>query len=100
MIGEGGIGPVRPGNGVADAAGPVQPDRLEQASRDFEAILIQEMLKAMRETVPEGGLLDAGRSEEMFSAMLDDQVARSAASRSEGSLAAALYRQLRGGGPS
>lgn len=86
-------------SGVSAAqAGPAQAspeqDRLKQATRDFEAVFIQQMLKAMRDTVPDGGLLDAGRSEEMFTALLDEHVATNAADRAHGSLADALYRQL------
>lgn len=77
------------GSGAKDA-------RLRSATKEFEAVFIQEMLKAMRETVPEGGLLDAGRSEEMFTALLDQHVADTAAERAEGSLADALYRQFAG----
>jgi Rod binding domain-containing protein len=50
----------------------------------------------MRDTVPEGGLLDAGRSEEVFTGLLDQHIASVAATRSGGSLADALYRQFVG----
>ncbi len=80
---------------ISGESGPA-PDRLRQATRKFEAVFIQEMLKAMRDTVPEGGLLDAGRSEEVFTSLLDQHIAEVAATRSSGSLADALYRQFVG----
>jgi Rod binding domain-containing protein len=49
----------------------------------------------MRETVPEGGALDGGAGEEVFSSMLDERMSELAASRQEHGLGAALFRQLR-----
>lgn len=78
-----------------DRPSRAQPaDRLDAATREFEAVLLQEMFKVMRETVPEGGLLDGGQGEQMFTSLLDDFIAREAARRAEGGLAAALYRQF------
>lgn len=91
-----GAGPAAAGMRPAETAGGANHERLRRATKQFEAVFIQEMLKAMRETVPEGGLLDAGRSEEMFTALLDQHVADTAADRAEGSLADALYRQFAG----
>jgi flagellar protein FlgJ len=71
-------------------------DRLRAATRDFEAVFVQEMFKAMRSTVPDGGLLDAGRSEEIFTGLLDEHVAGLTARRDGSGLADALYRQLTG----
>lgn len=86
------------GIGVGEQAGAAgsREARLRRATRDFEAVFIQQMLKALRETVPEGGLVDGGRSEEMFTALLDEHVATVAADRAQGSLADALYRQFAG----
>jgi Rod binding domain-containing protein len=78
------------------ASAPGGGDRLKETTREFEAVFMQEMLKAMRDTVPESGLLDGGRSEEIFTAMLDEHVARLSAGRSEGGLGAALYRRFGG----
>lgn len=97
-------GAARPilGSEVEDPRGPLRADRsdrearLRQATKEFEAVFIQEMLKAMRSTVPEGGLVDAGQSEDMFTALLDEHVARAAGERSQRGLADALYRQFVG----
>lgn len=84
-----------PGGGrSAMETGGSREDRLKTATREFESVFVQEMLKAMRATVPDGGLLDAGRSEEVFTSLLDEHVASAAAARSEGGLAEALYRQF------
>ncbi len=86
--------------GVPEVTGSPAPGpgserfRLHAATVDFEAVFIQEMLKVMRSTVPEGGLLDGGRGEEMFTAMLDEHVSRVAAERGRHSLADTLYRRF------
>ena len=77
-----------------EGGGGSENERLRAATRDFEAVFIQQMLKAMRETVPDGGLLDAGTSEEIFSGLLDEHLAGLSAERGSGGLADALYRQF------
>ena len=92
------VGGIGPGTGGAGPLknGSSRSDTLKQVARDFEAVFLQQMLKAMRETVPEGGLIDMGRSEEMFTGLLDEHIANVAADRSERGIGAALYRQLVG----
>ncbi|MGI6550224.1 MAG: rod-binding protein [Syntrophomonadales bacterium] len=69
--------------------------RLMQACRDFEAIFLGELLKSMRKTVPQGGLLENSFGQDVFQSMLDDEYAQSMAlSRSTG-LAEILFQQLR-----
>jgi Rod binding domain-containing protein len=48
----------------------------------------------MRETVPEGGALDGGAGEEIFSGLLDSRIAELAAAQQHGGVGDALYRQL------
>lgn len=69
--------------------------RLRQAARQMEGVFVQQLLKAMRETVPDEGLARGGMGEEIFTALLDQQVADTAAGRWERGLGMALYRQLR-----
>lgn len=57
---------------------------------------MQELLKAMRETVPKEGVLEGGQGEDIFSSMFDEHIADVAARRSGGALANALVRQLAG----
>lgn len=66
---------------------------LAQAARQFEAVFLQTMLKAMRESVPRAGMLDsdAGR---MYEGLLDQQLAQVLANRAGTGLAAELERQL------
>ena len=57
-------------------AGDRDPERLRKACADFEALLIQKLFQTMRAAVPKSGLVDAGPAEDIYTAMLDQQVAR------------------------
>lgn len=73
------------------------PDARLRATADlFEGVFYQELFKAMRETVPESGLT-GGDSQAIFSSMMDQHVAESAAQRATDGLGEALYHRLRGG---
>ena len=49
--------------------------RLRQSSRDLEGVFVEQLFKAMRETVPENSLLSGGAGEEMFTSMMDSHLA-------------------------
>ena len=66
--------------------------RLKAATDALEGTFYQELFKAMRESVPESGLLDGGSGEDAFTAMLDQHLADVQASRSEGGIGQALYQ--------
>jgi flagellar protein FlgJ len=72
-----------------------QREALREASRQFEAVFLNQMLKAMRETVGDGGLIKKSQGEEVFQGMLDEEWSKSLAGRhgSRG-LNEVLYRQL------
>ncbi|MCJ8501282.1 rod-binding protein [Desulfatitalea alkaliphila] len=69
--------------------------QLERTCQDFEALFIQHMMQQMRRTVPEGDLFGGGRAEEMYTAMLDSEMAQSIARHRGMGLAAVLFRQLK-----
>lgn len=66
--------------------------RLSKACADFEAIFVQQLFKTMRASVPESKLLDGGRAEELYTSMLDQQVAEQMA-HGQGSIG--LANQMR-----
>jgi flagellar protein FlgJ len=49
----------------------------KQAAQQFEALLVQEMLKSMWATVPQGELLTGSHEEKMYRDMLNEAVADS-----------------------
>jgi flagellar protein FlgJ len=84
-------------NGVpaVSAQAPSSDDaaRLKEACGQLEGVFMVELMKAMRATVSKDGVLPAGGGEEMFTGMLDQQIAESASVKG-GGIADALFAQL------
>lgn len=70
--------------------------KLKKTCKDFEAIILQQMLTAMRKSVPKDGLLDSGYAQEMYQSMYDEGLAKEMASGRGIGLADVLYHQLSG----
>ena len=68
--------------------------KLRKACQDFEALLISQMLKAMRETVPKNELFGSREKEEIFQGMLDQELAGQMAKTGSLNLAKLMYAQL------
>ncbi len=87
---------INPGQKPLDTGkkGGNKNDPLLEACREFESIFIFYMFKAMRGTVPEGGLIPRGMGEEIFESMLDEEVARTASQNEDYGLARLLHEQL------
>jgi flagellar protein FlgJ len=86
-------------NRAATSAVPT-PDaerqRLQSAIRDLQGVFVEQLFKAMRETVPQDGIVSGGSGEEMFQGLLDARLASLVPDAWQGSgLEAALSRQLR-----
>jgi len=67
---------------------------LKKTCQEFEAIFIRTLIKSMRATVPDGGLLEKNTDSEVFEEMMDGEIASQTAKRSEFGIADALFRQL------
>ena len=75
---------------------PGDPDlKLRQAAKQLEGVFVEHLFAAMRATVPNGGLVDGGSGEDIFTSMLDRHVADQLAADWDRGLGAAVYRQLR-----
>lgn len=57
-------------NGVKDLS------KIEDAARQFEGLLVQEMMKTMWQSVPKGELLSGSSEEGMYRDMLNEAVAK------------------------
>ncbi len=83
------------------AAGPLntsRPDRdarLQQVVEQLQGVFVEQLFKAMRETVPTDGLTNGGAGEAMFSGMLDQHLADALPSQWDRGIGESLYRQLR-----
>ena len=67
---------------------------LEKACHQFESIFVKYMLQTMRKTIPEDKLFGGGQAENIYTEMLDDQVAQSISNRRGIGLAAIMYAQM------
>ncbi len=70
------------------------PEALRKTCQEFEALLTQSMLKGMRSTIPQGGLLEKNRGEELFEEMMDMELAKQSSQNQSMGIAEVLYRQL------
>ncbi|MDO9043236.1 MAG: rod-binding protein [Desulfocapsaceae bacterium] len=70
---------------------------LRKSCRDFEAIYTQEMYKAMRKTVPDGGIFDnKNMANGLYKEMLDMEIAKIAAAGKGNGIGEAMYQQMKG----
>lgn len=71
-----------------------KPEKLGRACQDFEAILIANMFKTMRNAVPASDLLGESNERQMFLEMMDQQVATQLARTQGLGIGEALHGQL------
>lgn len=84
------INPVlEPGGQTLDS-----PARRKMALQEFEQLYLREMLKSMRQTLPEGGLFEKSQQQQFFQEMLDDALAGKMAESGQFGLAAQIERQM------
>ena len=71
--------------------------RLRKSALQLEGLFVQRLFAAMRETIPDDGLLTQSNAESTFTDMLDEKLAEQVPAQWSGShsLAEALYHQLR-----
>lgn len=77
------------GEGSASAA------KTEQAAKDFEGLLLQQMFRSMWKTIPQGGLLSQSREEQMFQEMLQDEVAKNISESQSLGIKDVILRELK-----
>jgi flagellar protein FlgJ len=82
---------------TTSATGPTTDKlaRLKDTTKKFEGVFVEQMFKAMRETVPHDGVADGGQGEEIFSGMMDQKIADRVPQQWHRGLADALFRELR-----
>jgi flagellar protein FlgJ len=83
------------GAATPHTAGPSQDAKLRQSAQHLEGIFVQEMYKAMRETIPSDGPFGGGSGEQMFTGMLDGKIAADTPARWQHGLSDAIYKSLR-----
>lgn len=71
-------------------------EKLRATCQEFEALFIHAMLKEMRKTIPQDGLLPRGSGEDAFQEVADWEMAQQSARTGHLGIAEALFRQLNG----
>lgn len=79
---------------------PARAQRLRKVAEEFESLLVSTLLRSMRATVPETGLIDGGGAIKQYRQMYDDELARAAARSGRGLGIADLIVSRYGGGGS
>ena len=69
--------------------------KLLEAANEFEVLLVQQMMKSMRSTSFESGLVNKSEGEKVFQSMLDEQYARLSTQSSGMGLGEMIYHEYR-----
>lgn len=88
-----------PVTGPASLGATPTPDRKEQLhklSRQLEGVFLNQLFQAMRQSVPQEGVLTQNQGQELFTQLFDERMAAEAADHMKHGLSEALYRQLAG----
>ncbi|MBI4793343.1 MAG: rod-binding protein [Deltaproteobacteria bacterium] len=72
----------------------VEENKLLDACKDFEAILLNKMMSTMRESIPEGGLFKKSFGEKIYQSMLDEEMTKQMAHGKVRGIADMLYQHL------
>jgi len=67
---------------------------LKKACIEFESIFVAYLMKEMRSTIPKSGLISGGKAEEIYTSMLDSELAKEIALNGGIGLSTRLYEQL------
>ena len=78
----------------SDAVNP----QLREACAELESLFINYLFKEMRATVPKTGFMSGGKAEEIYTSMLDMELAKELSKKGGMGLSELLARQLGGSG--
>jgi len=70
------------------------PEAIYEVARSFESLFINEIMKNMRKTLPQDGLLNKGFANNVFNSMLDQEYSQIASRSGQFGLADAIALQL------
>ncbi len=77
------------------ATRPVSPDsKIDSACTEMESLFIQNMFKEMRASIHKSGLTSGGKAEEMFTGMLDAEMAKAISASGGIGLSSMVRNQL------
>ena len=70
--------------------------KLQKACKDFEAIILKQMLTTMRKSIPKGGLFNKEFADDIYQSMHDEELAKNMAKGKGIGIGDLLYQQLNG----
>jgi flagellar protein FlgJ len=73
-----------------------QEKKLRKACADFESILLYQMFKTMRTTVPQSGLTGKATGKDTYEMMMDQKISEELAKKGGMGLQKVLFNQLNG----
>lgn len=73
------------------------PEAIMEAAKAFEAVFLNEIMKSMRKTLPEDGMLNSGFANGVFNSMLDQEYSQIASRSGQVGLAHMIALQLNRG---
>lgn len=74
---------------------PAREKKLKKACADFESMLVFQLLKTMRQTIPKNGLIKPSQGKETYEMMFDQKIADELANKGQGlGLQKMLYNQI------
>jgi len=74
----------------------VKNAKLHKACADFEGLVLKQLLQLMRESVPQGGLIDDSDAQKMYRTMQDEALAEKLARAGGIGIAEVMYGQISG----
>lgn len=77
-----------------DDSRKLELEKLRNVSDEFEALLINEMLKSMRKTVNKTGLIDGGMTEDIFGDMLYTEYSKNFSKSKTFGISDIIYKQM------
>ena len=89
-----------PASSTATPALNADEQRLRAVTKQLEGVFVQQLFKAMRETVPKDGFTDGGAGEDIFTGLMDEKMATHVPEHWDRGIGESLYRQLRAALPS
>jgi flagellar protein FlgJ len=70
------------------------PQQLKAVTQQFEAVFIQQMFKEMRNTIPDGGMIEKDNADDIYTQLQDAEAAKVMAQQGGIGLADLMLQQL------
>ncbi len=92
---------IKPKNPASNSKTPALADnklkddnKLKKACFELESLFLNQLMKQMRATIPKSEMMGGGKSEEIYTAMLDSQLAKEISLTKGIGLGEMIYKQM------